>query len=463
MKIEALNDSCVAVSQLEQVVKDNQCVGCGFCQIPTSRERQINNAIQVTMQWSDELEHWIPSYDTDGNIAQDLRVCPGRSMPMKRLAEITFGQLPEDAMLGEVISIHAGYSTDETIRQRSASGGITTTILSYLLESGEIEFAYCAVATNGPYDSKGKIVRNADELMGAVGSHYHPVNFGAAFAELETSPGKFAFVGLPCEVAAMRQLLEYRGDLRSRCVLIVGLFCGGINRYGSGIGYYLKANNVPPDSVAYIDYRAGSWPGHIALRTDSGDERNIARIKGNTRYNILKYIIAFQGYGMLPRCRICPDQIADFADIAVGDPHLPRFKTSDSPGWSAIITRTRSGEQVLSKLIDSQMLHLEPLSREEVIESQGYTLENRRHANVYVRTSKWLGLRPPKLQIYDDLENTVTRHQYVYAFVDLLKIRLRNLRWLKPLYIPFQIFEYLFLTFSPRLFLLRIRKLTSNK
>ena len=44
---------------------------------------------------------------------------------------------------------------------------------------------------------------------------------------------------------------------------------------------------------------------------------------------------------MLPRCRICPDQISDFADIALGDPHLPRFKEMNSAGISAIIEMKR--------------------------------------------------------------------------------------------------------------------------
>ena len=463
MKNDTAIDGRIDVSRLEQVVRDDQCIGCGFCLIPTVADEHQGHSGSISMQWSESLEHWVPRCESEGSTSPDPRICPGASMSMPRLSAITFGRNPGDVMLGEVISIHAGFSADQAVRENSASGGITSSVLAYLLESGEIDFAYCAVAANGPYDSRGRMISDPADLAEAAGSHYHPVNFGSALAELGSSTGNFAFVGLPCEVAAMRQLLEYRADLKQRCKLIIGLFCGGINRFDSGIGYYLRANNVQPETVEYIDYRAGSWPGHIRLRTRDGEERTIARIKGNTRYNILKYVIGFQGYAMLPRCRICPDQIADFADIAVGDPHLARFKSSDSPGWSAILTRTKLGDRIVNQLAGAKRIHLEPLSREEVIESQGYTLENRRHANVYVKVSNWLGMHPPSLQIYDDLEKTVTRHQHVYAFVDLLKIKLRKLKWLRPFYLPLQIFEYLFLTFSPRLFLSRIRKLTSNK
>ena len=102
------------------------------------------------------------------------------------------------------------------------------------------------------------------------------------------------------------------------------------------------------------------------------------------------------------------------------------------------------------------------LTRDELVQSQGYTLENRRYTGVYVKVAGcWheasihKGLR--------GIKGAMSIHQYVYAFVDLAKIRLRHVRWLAPLYLSIQIFEYLFLTFSVRLVLTRIKKLILNK
>ena len=104
---------------------------------------------------------------------------------------------------------------------------------------------------------------------------------------------------------------------------------------------------------------------------------------------------------MLKRCRICPDQIGDFADISVGDPHLPRFRAlaqqEDGLGYSAMLTRTEKGERVAKSAIVAMRLHEIPLSRDELIDSQGYTLENRRHADIYAQVEAWLHGTPPSI------------------------------------------------------------------
>ena len=47
--------------------------------------------------------------------------------------------------------------------------------------------------------------------------------------------------------------------------------------------------------------------------------------------------------------------------------------------------------------------------------------------------------------------------------VDLGKIKMRKLKWLRPFYLPIQIFEYVFLTFSIRIIVQRIKKIVNNK
>lgn len=433
-------------------------MGCGFCQIPL---RRSGAGESVAIDRSDDDEIWAPRVVSPKASPDDLRICPGAIMDMPAIASSLFGREPPDPVAGEYRGLTAGYAADPDVRQKAASGGVTTALLMHLFETAAIGAAYCTAGLD-PRGGEGRLVRSKDDLDAAMGSHYHPVNFGAALSALAAGNDRFAFVGLPCEVAAMRQLMAHRADIAARCVVLIGLFCGGINRF-SGIAAYLRHFDVATEDVAEIDYRDGLWPGRIRLVTRQGQERLVPRIMGNSRWNILRYVISFQGYWMLPRCRICPDQIADFADIAVGDPHLPRFKREASPGYSAIVARTEVGERLLDRAIVSGAVQVEPLSRDELVRSQGYTLENRRQALVYVRVARWLGFDPPAIATYRGLDAFRTWHQTVYAFVDLAKIRYRHLRWLRPFYLPIQIFEYLFLTLSPRLVLSRFKKLVSNK
>jgi coenzyme F420 hydrogenase subunit beta len=443
----------VTVSDLPQIVGRGQCIGCGICQIELDRSGEAAN---VNIAWSDSEEHWVPSISDDDAGRQEKRICPGATMDMVGLAAEVFGRQPADPIVGEFRRISSGHASDDATRRASASGGVTTALLSHLFSSGAIDAAYCTFGRS-PNNGEGRIVRSAVELKSAVGSHYHPVNFGRSLRELSESSDRFAFVGLPCEVAAVRELSMARPDIGRRCVLTIGLFCGGINRF-SGIGRYVARFGVDPHSIREIDYRDGPWPGQIHARTDRAEYR-IPRIFRNTRWNILRYMISFQGYWMLPRCRICPDQIADFADIAVGDPHIPRFKSENSAGHSAIIARTSRGEIMLNSALDAGAIVLGDLSRDELVQSQGYTLENRRQATLYARVARRLGMVPPKIVTYDGLERYRTAHQMVYAYVDLIKVRVRRWSWLRPFYLPLQVFEYLFLTFSIRILTSRVKKL----
>ncbi len=463
-----MSTSCLTtVRALPEVVARGQCMGCGFCAIelaPLPTKVAANGLPLVDCRYLEAVEHWGPvvAQEAAPDAAAETRVCPGISMDMPALAREVFGREPKDPMLGEALRIAAGYAADTTIRREAASGGITTALLARLLREKSIGVAYCT-AGRSPEAGGGILARSLDDLTLTTGSHYHPVAFGRNLGALVEGAETFAFVGLPCEIAAMRRLMAERPDVAKRCIIMIGLFCGGINRF-SGIGRYLRRFGIDPQQVDSIDYRHGAWPGQIAvgLRGESGF-RFAPRIRGNSRLNILHYMISFQGYAMLPRCRICPDQISDFADIAVGDPHLPRFKKQDGPGYSAVIARTERGRMILDQAEKGGVIVLGPLSRDEVVESQGYTLENRRHTLVYVDMARRLGFEPPQVDVYADLKQPISTHQHVYAFVDLAKIRARRLRWLQPLYLPLQVFEYLFLTLSPRLILGRLMKLLSNR
>ena len=62
-------------------------------------------------------------------------------------------------------------------------------------------------------------------------------------------------------------------------------------------------------------------------------------------------MIGTQGYWQFLRCRLCPDQVNDFADIALGDPHLKEYKNYDNDGYSIVISRTSKGQNILLNML----------------------------------------------------------------------------------------------------------------
>lgn len=440
------------------VVEKGLCIGCGICNSVNAGKKQP----VLRMEYSSKYDHFIPILSKGDQYSAADVVCPGAEMNMPALALQVHGREPENGWLGEYRKIAAAHARDNAIRTRAASGGVTSALLMYLFNVQAIDAVYCVTSDGDPYTRTGRVVRSADDLRGINGSVYQPTNFGAELDSLIEGSERFAFVGLPCEIAALERLKLADHQLAERHILSIGLFCGGINRYG-GVDYYLKGFGASLRAAESINYRHGAWPGKIRLVQKDGKVRELARIRGNSRWKIIRYIVAFQGYWMLPRCRICPDQISDFADIAVGDPHLPRFRNRNGKGFSAVVIRTERGQSLYEKALESGVLEDEALTEEELVESQGYTLDNRRHALAYMRVAKWLRMPVPDLKFYAAFSRAAQFRHYKYALVDLGKIKVRNILVLRPLYIPFQIFEYLFVTFAPRIFIKRLINLFSNK
>lgn len=445
---------------LKDVVKNRQCMGCGFCRLPLG-DRE--SATKVRIGLDESGERYVPVSGLESKVEDEV-ICPGAKMDLPDLALQVYGSSePADPLVGHYRKIMAAYAGDHDHRSGSASGGVVSVTLRYLFEQNRIDAAYCVVPGNSPKEARGVVIRSAEQLNQIHGSVYHPADFGASLPELIQGEERFAFVGLPCEVAGLEMLKRRRPKLAFRHVISLGLFCGGINSF-SGIGYYLENWGIPIQDVAEINYRNGDWPGDIRLtRKSSGNVQQLPRIRGNTRWKILRYIIGFQGYWMLERCRICPDQMSDFADIAVGDPHLPRFRKGDKRGYSALVARSDRGEQLVREMEARGVLGTEPLSRDELVTSQSYTLDNRRQVEVYKRIARFFGMVPPEVKVYGGIEIYCRPRHRVYAFVDLLKLWLPKNRFIRGFYLPWQIFEYLFLTFAPQFIIRKLMGLVRNR
>jgi coenzyme F420 hydrogenase subunit beta len=381
---------------------------------------------------------------------------------MNALSLQVHGRLPDEYLFGVYERVRVCYAANKNVRQDAASGGVVPVALQHLFAEGKIDVAYCLVPGRGPYDAKGRILRSADELGLIHGSVYHPFDYGKELRELIHGTVRFAIVGLPCQIEGIEMIKARRADLARRHVLSIGLFCGGVNRF-EGIAYYLKAFGVEWNDLTEIEYRYGDWPGQIRVRRSSDDEAiRIPRIQGNSRWKILRYMAAFQGYWMMKRCRLCPDQLSDFADFSVGDPHIPKYRNLRGPGFSVVVTRTPRGEDLIRQLVETGELEEEDADTELVQLSQGYTLDNRRHVLAYIRVGRMLGLDTPELSLYPNVEKNVSFRHYKYALVDLVKIALRKCTFLRPFYLFLQALEYLFISFYPSLIYKRLCRLISN-
>lgn len=115
------------------------------------------------------------------------------------------------------------------IRYNSSSGGLITQLLIFALEECIIDGAQVTRMKNdNPLEPEPFIARTKEDIIGASTSKYCPVPANIALKEIiDSKKGeKFAVVGLPCHMHAIRKAEQINKKLSEKTVLHVGIFCG---------------------------------------------------------------------------------------------------------------------------------------------------------------------------------------------------------------------------------------------
>ena len=129
-------------------------------------------------------------------------------------------------MHGHFESAYLSFANDNALRQNSTSGGAITALLIDLLENGDIDGALVVTSDeNDLWKGKPIIARTKQELLDSTKSKYAIAPTNAAFEEIRNTPGRYAVVGLPCQVHGTLKAKALDRRLSERIVLTIGLFC----------------------------------------------------------------------------------------------------------------------------------------------------------------------------------------------------------------------------------------------
>jgi coenzyme F420 hydrogenase subunit beta len=200
-----------------------------------------------------------------------------------------------------------------------------------------------------------------------------------ALAGVRHTPGHYVLVGLPCHLQGLRLAQERSAQLRERVVLALGIFCGWTGE-PRGTEIAARRAGLDPADLATVSYRGPGWPGEMRLVTRSGAGR---------RRPYPDYFDRVMGAYTPPRCRLCPDALAECADVSVGDAWLERF-TEDpevAQGVSDVVARTPAGERLVEELVRREVLALSAATSEEMVASQSEAYRIKRSV---FRGRRWL-------------------------------------------------------------------------
>ncbi len=362
---------------VRSVYDDGLCMQCGTC-------AGVCPSGAVDLEWDLRTGHLVVVDDdrcTDCGTC--LEACPGPGLDFSSGAwwrERNEGA-PSRDFLGPWRGLWFGWAQDPVVRHAGASGGVATALAAGALESGAVDGVLAVgIDSRRPLAATGVLCHTPEEVAACRGSKYNVVALNVLLRRVLDEPGRYLLVGLPCHVQGLRLAQRASRRLRERVVLSLGIFCGLTGEPRATEVAALQAGLDPADLRA-VAYRGPGWPGGMRLETH----------RGRVRYR--PYPDYYDRYAQAlvpPRCRLCPDALAELADVSLGDAWLDRFHGSD--GVSDLVVRTPAGERLLESLADR--LHLITAAPDEMVASQRETRGVKRDILRGRRWTRALARRP---------------------------------------------------------------------
>jgi len=324
--------------------------------------------------------------DTDEDQAA-LSICPGIRLDAHRPAAGRDRWIPEllDAF-GPVLQVFEGHAADDELRHHASSGGASSALALHQIErSGSHGVLHIAARPDAPHLNHTVLSTTRGQILAATGSRYAPASPCDGLALVEQAPAPCAFIGKPCDVAALSNLRRQSPSLDANVGLTIAFFCAGTPSTAGTLAM-LRKLGVQQDTVQSVRYRGRGWPGQARVELkEGGKDRQL------TYQESWGQLQAYRPW----RCYICPDHTGEYADVSVGDPWYREIQP-DEPGSSLILVRTERGRDAVQRAIEDGALVARPLSPQLVRASQPNLI--RAHASVWARllTMKLFGAATPR-------------------------------------------------------------------
>lgn len=223
------------------------------------------------------------------------------------------------------------------------------------------------------------VSRDLDAIKNGAKSRYYPIELSEVVRIVEENEGKYAIIGLPCFIKAIR-LLSGRNDLlKNRIICHIGLVCGHLKS-----AYFAELlawqAGISPKQLAGINFRhklpdkpANQYAFDVVSKT--GDRRTMAMsdvFGGDWGMGFFKF----------KACDYCDDVFAETSDVVIGDAWLPQY-AADAGGTNIIVARTQQFVDLIDRGMQEGRLSMEEISIDLASKSQDAGLRHRREGLAY--------------------------------------------------------------------------------
>jgi len=324
-----------------------------------------------------------------------LKVCPGEIFDFNGMDDEMFGMKPHpESITGIVRRSMVSFALDESVRAKGASGGFVTQLLIYMLDQKMIDGALVLGHTseNG-YEITPFIARTREDLKKAQASKYVVAPHLKALKEIEEVEGRYAVVALPCHIHAIKRYQKVSKNLRERIKVLIGLYCS-VAFDPVLIDDIIEKGKTTREEVVDVRFRAGTWPGGIEVELRDGSVRTPLKFEA-----MPDYFNTFKLFYTAPRCYMCIDYSAEYADISVGDPWLrgEDGKLLFEDGRTTVLTRTEIGDRLIDDAVRDGYINVKEIPLETyMVNFEKNAKSKREFVPKNIRMRRLLGLRAPR-------------------------------------------------------------------
>lgn len=361
------------------------CVGCGLCHSANGMElkkidRGFPNASVSEKDDCTFYEHVCPVFFYEKKCDSDV--------------------------WGKVDKAIVGYSSNKEIRYKAASGGALTELCIYLLEEKMVDgIVHTTFDPKNATKTVSCISYTKEEVEARCGSRYSisvPLN---DIIQIVDKCKKYAFVGKPCDVMALRNYLNYNRKWEKVFPYLLSFFCAGEPSEDAQKKLLTKMG-CGPEECASITYRGNGWPGYTTVVRQDG---TVSELEYKVAWG--KYL----GRDLRNICRFCMDGTGDAADIVCADfwhldeNGIPEF--TEHEGRNIVISRSLKGTEIVQGAIHNGKLICESDftdHMDEFYKYQPHQYKRKSTMKSIILAMKLFGRNAPKYS--DSYLNTYAKH-----------------------------------------------------
>lgn len=364
------------------------CTGCGLCH--SIRNIELKN---------DEKGYLVPKLSFE-DIAFCKTVCPCGGYNMK--SSETWGHIEE---------VYYAWSEDDRIRRSASSGGVLTTICLYLLKHKIVD-GIIQIRSRDIYATETVISTSAEDVLACMGSRYAISSPLLNIKEIVQRGKKYAFIGKPCDVSALRAYMVLDEEIKSGIPYMFSFFCAGMPSVDAQ-EEVLNVLGANKKECVSLQYRGNGWPGSTTVTYKDGSKKSMSYEESWGK---------ILGRDVRRICRFCFDGIGQSADIACGDAwymnddRKPVFKENN--GRNVVLLRTLEGKLLFEKCIREGIICGEKNSIDELQYIQKYQYDRRNTMIAKIAALRFCGKTYPAYpqKVMKQLARNATFRQQIRIF-----------------------------------------------